>query len=122
MIQSITTEELDELFKDTLGRCTMKLLDESDEEIGYQIFEEFDIGATSFLHDNSLKKLLEAGRIDDEIATLSRELRNLKISMQESGNWDIDLVRSAPIWKQLFELSDKIRQLKAAYDRKDTIS
>jgi hypothetical protein len=71
----ITVDELYELFLDTLARCNSKLLKQSDEEIEHAMLEEFDIGAHSFLHENSLAKLRSAGLIDDEVADSSKQVR-----------------------------------------------
>lgn len=40
----------------------------SNEDIEYYIFEEFDVCAGSFLHENTLSALLEAGLITENIA------------------------------------------------------
>lgn len=44
-------------YVDTLERCGTFLLPMTDEEIGYNVFEEFDVGTVSFLHGNTLDRL-----------------------------------------------------------------
>src|SRR5436305_1940697 len=68
----ISTAKLYNLYLDTVGRCTSELRNRSDEAIEYDLFEEFDAGVHSFLHDDNLAKLRHAGLIDDEMLAVSR--------------------------------------------------
>ncbi|GBG07635.1 hypothetical protein PAT3040_02191 [Paenibacillus agaridevorans] len=53
MVYETTVTERMELFLDTLQNGTY-LLNADKTTIEYKIFEEFDIGAISFLHNNNL--------------------------------------------------------------------
>jgi hypothetical protein len=60
-MSEISLAELYDLYLDTVGRCTSELKNRSDEEIQYNLFEEFDVGAHSFLQEDNLAKLHRAG-------------------------------------------------------------
>lgn len=109
---SIPINELEELFEDTLNRASSSVLKQSDEEIGYNIFEEFDISAYTFLHEDSLKRLLEAKIIDINIYELSSSLRNLVLKLQKEAKWKFELVKTDSDWKALFNLTDEIIRMK----------
>ena len=59
-MDNISVGKLNDLFVDTIQRCNYGLVDKDDETIEYELFEEFDLGAHSFLHEDSLKTLLKA--------------------------------------------------------------
>lgn len=95
-------------YLDTIGRCTIKLRQESDEEIEFQLFEEFEIDAISFLHEDSLLKLQEAGYIDDEMVAMSKEVRQRWLALREKS-WTLAEIRTRKEWQELFELCDRLR-------------
>jgi hypothetical protein len=115
-MSEISLQKLNDLFVDTLQRATVKLLAQEDEEIEYELFEEFDAGIHSFLHENSLQKLEEAGFIDKEIKILSLELREKAIRLLENKR-EVEKIRFDTDWRQVLELSDKIRNLKINFDK-----
>jgi hypothetical protein len=118
VVKEISLKELDALFIDTLERGSMKLLQENDEEIEYQLFEEFDLGVHSFLHIDSLEKLEEAGFINEEIKTLSLELRELSRQLLDSEMIrNPNTVKTNKDWHKVLELSDRIRELKTNFDK-----
>jgi hypothetical protein len=100
-----------ELFVDTLNKCGLHLLTKSDEEIGYSIFEEFDTGATSFLHRNALAKLIEADLITEEAAQKCAVLREKVMKLQGTKEWNICSVKYSNLWREVLELSDQIKSL-----------
>lgn len=57
-MKEISPEELFELYKDTLYKCQSKIFNYPDDIIEMMVLEDFVIGATSFLHDDSLNTLL----------------------------------------------------------------
>jgi len=107
-----------ELFIDTLNKCGVYLLEMEDTCIGYNIFEEFDIGAISFLHDNTLKKLKGANLINDNIAKMSSELRSNFLALQDTDLWNVDSVKHATEWRNILELSDIIKLQLELYNSK----
>jgi len=104
----ISTAELYDLYLDAVGRCTSQLRNLTDEEIGYNLFEEFDIGAHSFMHDDSLTKLRHGGFIDDEMLAISREVRKRWLALQKRS-WSIAEVKTWKEWQELFELCDRLK-------------
>lgn len=110
-MRKITDNELFEFYIYTLNKCGLFLLNESDEIIGYSIFEEFDIGATTFLYKDNLNKLKDAGLISSDIVTKSLKLREMFIAIQNSNKWNLESVRTLPEWHKLFELSDEIKKM-----------
>lgn len=108
MVREITPLELYEQFVYTLEQCGTYLLEASDDEIGYRIFEEFQIGAISFLHDNSLQRLKAFDLISDEVMIKSRQLRKEVMQIMDGEIWNIASIRSSDVWKEILLLSDDI--------------
>lgn len=106
-MNKITIEQLHELYVDTAKRCSSEITALSDEEIEYNLFEEFDVGVRSFFHDDNLHKLLDGGMITKEIVLLSRDIRSRWIELNET-NWTISVIKSNPSWNQLFSSCDKL--------------
>ena len=110
---SITINELIEFFVDTLQKCGMYLLEKNDEYIGYCIFEEFDSGATSFLHDDTLLRLKTANLINENVSQKCSELRSKFMKLQNTDHWNVDSVKFTKEWREILELSDEIKSLMA---------
>ncbi|MCL9661758.1 hypothetical protein L2089_13740 [Paenibacillus hunanensis] len=109
-MEKISVEHLMELYINTLEKCGKYLLEEQDELIEYNIFEEFDTGVISFLHKDSLKRLHKAGLINNDIVQKSTHLRELVLNMQKGDEWNIHSVKSSPEWMRIFNLTDEIRE------------
>ena len=107
-MEKISLERLMKLYVDTIKKCGTYLLNEDDAVIGYNIFEEFDIGVISFLHINNLQKLKDAGLISDEMMRKSSILRNLVLELQQDDEWNVSAVRSSIDWLKVLELADEI--------------
>lgn len=114
-MENISIEELYQLYVDTIKRCGTYLIDSDDLVIGYDIFEEFDIGAISFLHTDNLKKLVEDGLISDEIMLKSSTLRSKFLALQQGNEWKINAVRHSSRWKEILELGDEINSTVVRY-------
>jgi hypothetical protein len=67
-LNSISVGKLFKQFIDAINKCGEFLISSSDEIIGYNIFEVFDIGVITFMHHNSLEKFQSEGMIDDNIS------------------------------------------------------
>jgi hypothetical protein len=104
----ISVSELYALYLDTVERATSNILDLTDEEIAYNLFEEFDIGAICYLHEDSLVKLYRAGLIDAEMVAISKEVRKRWLILQE-GSRSIEDIKKRNDWKELFELCDWLK-------------
>lgn len=111
MASEITTERLLELYLDTIQRCGIHLLNTEDEVVEYDIFEEFDVGVVSFLHDDSLKKLYEACLISDDVVRKSADLRKMVLEIQKTDDWNVIGVKTSQQWKKVMKLSDEIKEL-----------
>jgi hypothetical protein len=98
------------LYRDTVARATSAILSKSDDEIAYDLFEEFDVGTHSFLHDESLARLHRAGLLSADGVSLSRQLRARWLALQEDHDWSIAEIRTHPAWQDLFAPGDAIMQ------------
>lgn len=103
-----------ELYVDTIDKCGTYLLSEDDVVIGYNIFEEFDTGITSFLHADNLQKLKDAGLISDDMMYKSSILRNMVLELQQGDKWNVNAVRNSPEWRKVLDLADEINGYFAA--------
>jgi hypothetical protein len=106
-MSEISVVELYELYLDTIGRCTSALLARSDEDILYELFEQFDIGAITFLHENTLAKLRAAGYIDDEAVAVAKLVRERWLDLSQRF-WTVQDIRNREEWKELFRLCDRL--------------
>lgn len=112
-MNQITVTELLALYNDTLDKCGTYLLNEDDETIEYNIYEEFDIGLHSFLHFDSLKKLYDAGLISFDKLNKSRVLRDKVIELQKTDEWEFHHFRTSQKWKEIMILSDEIKAIES---------
>jgi len=110
-MKEISIEKKFDLYLDTLEKCGIELLNLSDEMIGYYIFEEFEVGAISFLYKDNLLSLADEGLIDNEIYFKSQILRKKFMALQGTDLWNIESVKKADKWKEILQLSDKIKEL-----------
>lgn len=109
-VNKITVGKLFELYLDTLDKCSESTRNLTDEMIEYNIFEEFIVGVTSFLANNSLNDLLDNGLIDEHIFADSVELRKLTLKLDGSNQWNVSAFRNAESWNDIIAMSDKIKQ------------
>ncbi len=110
-MNEISISELYELYLNTLNRCGRYLLEADDETIEYEIFEEFGIEVVTFLHSNSLTKLLNAGLISNKKMAMSSLLRNKIIDLQNTNEWTLVAFRNSPNWKNIFEICDELKSI-----------
>ncbi len=116
-MRRISPQELEELFLDTLTRGSSSTLEQDDEGIAYDIFEEFDTGVISFLHEDSLNRLLLHCLIDERIKNLSLLLREKAMVLLENKR-ALSAVKRDPEWRDVFHLSDQIIALKSEFDQR----
>ncbi|ANF98313.1 hypothetical protein [Paenibacillus bovis] len=109
-MEKISIQQLMKLYLDTMDKCGVYLLNESDQVIAHHIFEEFDTGVISFLHINSLQALYDAGWITNEVVCKSSALRTLVMELQQGKEWNIYAVRHSPSWRKVLELADEIKK------------
>lgn len=109
-MNAITTKQLYEQFVDTAKRCSSGIVSLSDEEIEFNLFEEFDVGVRSFFHDDNLIKLAEAGMLSEEAVPVCQRIRSKWIELDEC-NWTIAEIKDHPDWKSLFSACDTLLEL-----------
>ena len=99
-----------EFFRNTLDHCGLFLLHLSDEDIAWYLFEEFDTDCISFLHENILNQLCAAGKITQDTANMSLVLSRKFRALENTEVWNIGAVRTDPLWREIFILSDEIKK------------
>lgn len=108
-MKQITDNELLDFYNDTLNKCGMFLLNEDDEIIEYNIYEDFDIGVHSFLNTESLKKLYSKGLISLSKLNKSILLHSKVLDLQNSEEWSFENFRTSERWKEIMRLCDEIK-------------
>jgi len=108
----LTTEQSFDFYLTSLERCGMHILELTNNEIEYQIFEELAMDYPGSLSKYTLTVLEESGIIDENIAHLSKDLQT-KLLILERGNllWNVDALKKSSEWKEMFQLSDEIKEL-----------
>lgn len=98
-----------ELFKEAMNHCGKFLLDLSDEDIAYHIFEEFDGDCTSFLNEKNLERLRLSNKITIEIVDMALELSSKFRALENTELWNVSSIRGNERWFEILELSDRIK-------------
>lgn len=111
IMRKLTTEQSFDFYLSSLERCTINLLQETDEVIGYEIFDEFTIEYPASLSKYTLEVLESNGIIDENIVCLSKELREKLLKLDGSLLWNINSVKKTSEWKAVLQLSDEIKGL-----------
>lgn len=107
-MREISPEELYSLYKDTLYKCQSKIFKYPDDIIEMMVFEDFVIGATSFLHDDSLNTLINNHLIDKKQYDLSRKIRALFFEIEDCGELTMDCLKGqSEKWKHLTSIVDE---------------
>ena len=114
-MENITSDKLFNLYKSTIASCGTYILSSSENVVAYNIFEELDIGAVSFLHQNSLIKLLGKGYISEELYKKSTELSDM-IKLLKETEWNISKIKTSSNWLKAFILADDINIILASYN------
>jgi len=107
MVQ-ISDEELFYFYNNTIDKCGTFLLNETDEIIEYNIYEEFDIGIHSFFHPDNLKRLYNAKLLSYDKLNKSIHLHDMVIELQKKDEWDFEHFRTSKEWRDIMILADKI--------------
>lgn len=104
-----TCNEKFDFFKEAFSHCGTFLLDLSDEDIEYHIFEEFDGDCTSFLNKYNLNLLRQSGKITMEIVDMALELSSKFRALEGTELWNMRSIRKDEKWLEIMELSDRIK-------------
>lgn len=108
-MNKITENQLFDLYKDTLEKCGLFLLNEDEEIIEYNIYEEFDIGIHSFFYSESLKSLFNANLISLKKFERSIILYDKFIELQKSSDWNIIFFKTSLKWREIMILCDELK-------------
>ena len=107
-MEVISPEELYSLYRDTLYKCQSKIFNYADDIVETMVFEDFVIGATSYLHDDSLNTLINNHLIDKKQYDLSREIRALFFEIEDCGELTMDCLKGrSERWQHLVSLVDE---------------
>ena len=117
-LSRISIEEKYGCYTSALKCCGEFLLDKSDKDVSAFIFDKFDDGVTTFLKEEVLKDLLLQGYMDDEIHDLSKNLYDKYVAIKHTSLWKVSCVRTKKQWKEILQLSDKIKQLLRQFEIK----
>ena len=109
-MKKITVKEQYELFKATLDYCGTYLLDCNDDDVEYNIFEEFDGDSISYLSELVLNSLLSAKYISEEIRSMALKLANDFRQLDGTILWNVKAVRSSQEWLAVLSLADEIKK------------
>lgn len=115
-MKELTLSHRYDFFKDTLSHLGTFLLTDTQEEIEYRVFEEFDSDSTSFLHERNLRALLEVGLITAEIYEASLRLVAKFRALEGTALWNPEAVVSAETWRKVLELGDAVREMVEAHE------
>ena len=111
-MSQLTPSELYDWLLATIEESSSLLLLQSDDEVERRLLEDFDIDSRTFFHDDNLQVLLTNNLINEEVASLARQLRKEAASLRETSAWSISAVRSGTDeWRSLLALSDQILAL-----------
>lgn len=110
-MDKMTLGRLFKLYYDIFDKFGLHLLQESDENIGYIVFELTDI-SIGFSSKRILTKLLDEGIIDESIFKLSLSLHDMyRSTIRIPLLRNVQSVRNEDEWKELMVLSEDIRTL-----------
>ena len=115
-MKPLSYAKLYEFFLQTLDHCGLFLLNEDADSIEWHLFEEFDSGSITFLHENTLDCLLDGGNITAEVYSLCQSLRKKFRDLEETSLWQVEAVCLTPEWYEILSLADKIKNM---VNRKD---
>ncbi len=108
----LSLKERYKYFKATIEECGSFLLLENNENIEYNLFEEFAVDVVSFLHEDTLKMFLNEGMIDNDIVDKTIQLRKRYLQIQKNPQlFNVEVVKTSKDWKKILKLSDEIREL-----------
>jgi len=97
-------------FLDTFNNSSSDLLDKSDDDLEYALFEGY---LPTFLYEETFERLLKADLINAEIVQLCLEFRE-KMDFIQYADEDKRLakyVRSDKRWRDVLQMSSNIREI-----------
>lgn len=111
-MKNLTTEQSFEYYLSSLNRLSLNTINLEDKEIEYEIFEELVIDYPAAFSQYTRDVLEENDIIDRNISLLSKQLQTKLLELQRGDVlWNVKAVKTAPAWKEIFQLSDEIKEL-----------
>lgn len=108
-MKKLTTKEQYEYFKETFYKFNTTILNQTDGDIEYIIFEDIIDNVVSFLHPIVLDKLLEEKYINKEVYDLCSDFRKQFIELEEKTSGGATEIRESQEWLELMQLADEIK-------------
>ncbi len=109
-MDSPTPSDYYDRYVDALRLCNSGVYERTDDEIGDDLFEEFDLEATVCFYEGNLAILRNAGLIDDEMVEMSKEVLRQWRHLAETVARPVNIVeiKTGTQWRALFEFSDRL--------------
>lgn len=107
-MKELTTKEQYEYFKETFKKFNLSLLNKSDEDIEYIIFEDIIDNVISFLHTIVIDKLLYEKYINKEVYDLCCDFRKQFLELDEKTLRSATEIKKSQEWLELIKLADII--------------
>ena len=108
-MKELTTEEQYEYFEETFNKFNTTLLNQTDDDIEYVIFEDIIDNVISFFHPIVIDKLLEEKYINKEVYDLCCDFRKQFLELEEKTSVGVTEVRESKDWLDLMKLADEIK-------------
>lgn len=108
-MKELTTEEQYEYFEETFYKFNTTLLNQTDDDIEYTIFEDIIDNVVSFLHTIVIDKLLDEKYINKEVYVLCCDFRKQFIELEENTSGGVTEIRESQEWLELMQLADEIK-------------
>lgn len=108
-MKELTTKEQYEYFEETFNKFNITLLNQTDDDIEYIIFEDIINNVVSFLHTIVIDKLLDEKYINKEVYDLCCYFRKLFLELEENTSGGVTEIRKSKEWLDLMKLADLIK-------------
>lgn len=111
-MKKLTTEQSFEYYLSSLNRLGMDTINLEDKEINHDIFEELAIDYPASFSQYTREVLEDNDIIDRNISLLSKQLQTKLLDLERGDVlWNVKSVKTTPEWKEVLQLSDKIKEL-----------
>lgn len=108
-MKELTTKEQYEYFEETFDKFNTTLLNQTDDDIEYIIFEDIIDNVVSFLHTIVIDKLLEEKYINKVVYELTCGFRKMFLEIEHKSSNTATEVRESQEWLDLMKLADEIK-------------
>lgn len=108
-MKELTTKEQYEYFEETFNKFNTTILNQTDDDIEYIIFEDIIDNVISFLHTMVIDKLFDEKYINKEVYDLCCYFRKQFLELEEKSLRSATEVRKSKEWLELMQLADEIK-------------